>query len=97
MKYIENEAHKHYEENGNVKFNDIVVFNEVIFKILKWTLLKDHGTTRYEEDNKESKSVTKRSRTTKEGNYSKPDTQNSGSTTMQRLTCRYVDKRKVKI
>ncbi|XP_023737289.1 uncharacterized protein LOC111885249 [Lactuca sativa] len=99
-KDIENEAHKYYEANGKGKFNDLVAFNEVMCKILKWAIQKDRGTTRshpaYEEDNEESGGSTKICRTTKEGDYSNPETQSSGGTTTHRPTGRDAAKGKGK-
>ncbi|KAL8231094.1 hypothetical protein R6Q57_000872 [Mikania cordata] len=87
QKDIESEAHKIYEQNGN-KFNDIVVFNEVTCKHPKWALELHHDTTRSrpecEPENEESSGTTKRSRTTEEGDYSNPETPNSGGSTIQR-------------
>ncbi|CAH1429871.1 unnamed protein product [Lactuca virosa] len=97
---IENEAHKHYEAKGNGKFNDLVVFNEVMCKIPKWALQKDCSTTRShhacEEDNEESGSSTKISKTTEERDYSNPETPSNGGTTIQRPTGSDAAKRKGK-
>ncbi|KAI3778280.1 hypothetical protein L2E82_07461 [Cichorium intybus] len=100
QKDIENEAHKIYEANGNNKFNDFVVFNEVMCKHPKWALQKDRETTRShpasEMGNEESGGSTKRSRTTEEGDYSNPETPTSGDTSIQRPTGRDEAKRKGK-
>ena len=37
MKHVENEAHKLYKTSGS-KFNDTIVFNEVMCKHRKWDL-----------------------------------------------------------
>ncbi|KAL8240234.1 hypothetical protein R6Q59_013589 [Mikania micrantha] len=72
QKDMESEAHKIYEQDEN-KFNDIVLH---------------HDTTRSrpecERENEESGGSTKRSRTTEEGDYSNPETPNSGGSTIQR-------------
>ncbi|KAL4564888.1 hypothetical protein LXL04_028964 [Taraxacum kok-saghyz] len=97
---IENEAHKIYEANGNKNFLDLVVFNEVMCRMPKWSLEKICNTTRprpiCDVDNEESGGSTKRSRTTEEGDYSNPKTPTSVDTTSQRPTDRDADKRKGK-
>ncbi|KAD3641022.1 hypothetical protein E3N88_30245 [Mikania micrantha] len=99
QKDIESEAHKIYEQDGN-KFNDIVVFNEVMCKHPKWALELHHDTTRSrpecELENVESGGSTKRSRTTEEGDYSNPETPNSGGSTIQRPIGRDTTKKKGK-
>nr|KAJ0199685.1 hypothetical protein LSAT_V11C600322770 [Lactuca sativa] len=83
QKDIENKAHKLYEASGN-KFNDIIVFNEVMCKHEKWVLELDHDTTRSrpecEVGNEESGGSSKRSKTTEEGEFcvhSNPETPTS--------------------
>ncbi|CAH1433850.1 unnamed protein product [Lactuca virosa] len=45
MKDVENKAHKLYETSGS-KFNDAIVFNEVMFKHQKWDIQLDQDATR---------------------------------------------------
>ncbi|KAL8246021.1 hypothetical protein R6Q59_007237 [Mikania micrantha] len=70
QKNIESEAYKIYEQDGN-KFNDIVVFNEVMCKRPKWALELHHDIVRShhkcEVDNEESDGSNNRSRTHKKG------------------------------
>ncbi|XP_022040287.1 glutathione S-transferase T3-like [Helianthus annuus] len=98
---IEGEAHKIYEHEAKSKFTDSVVFNEVMCKHPKWELQIHRDTTRSrpecEMEEVESGGSTKRSRTTKEGNYSKPETPNSGGSTIQRPTGRDAAKKRVKV
>ncbi|XP_076924303.1 uncharacterized protein LOC143586707 [Bidens hawaiensis] len=101
MKEIENNAHKIYEQDGG-KFNDTVVFNEVMCKHPRWDLQINHDATRSrpecEVGDEESVESTKRTRTTEEGDYvnSNPDTPTSGGSTIQRPTGRDAAKRKAK-
>ncbi|KAL8257523.1 hypothetical protein R6Q59_029564 [Mikania micrantha] len=80
-KNIESEAHKIYEQDGN-KFNDIVVFNEVMCKHPKWVLELHHETTRShpkcDPENEECGGSTKILRITEYGDYSNPEIPNSG-------------------
>ncbi|CAH1427340.1 unnamed protein product [Lactuca virosa] len=103
MKDVENEAHKLYETSGS-KFNDTIVFNEVMCKHQKWDLQLDHDATRsrpkYEVDDEESGGSTKRSRSTEEGDYcvqSNTEGANIGGSTIKRPTGRDVAKRKKKV
>ncbi|KAL8214270.1 hypothetical protein R6Q57_003719 [Mikania cordata] len=100
QKDIKSEAHKIYEQDRN-KFNDIVVFNEVLCKHPKWALELHHDTTRSrpecESENEESGGSTKRSRTTEEGDYSDPKTPNSGGSTIQRPIGRDATKKREKV
>ncbi|KAJ9546878.1 hypothetical protein OSB04_019421 [Centaurea solstitialis] len=72
-KDVEKEAHAIFEMGGS-KFNDLVVFNDVMCKHPKWDLQLEHNTTRsrpvYDVDDEESGGSTKRSRTSEEGDYS---------------------------
>ncbi|MFS7963682.1 hypothetical protein Hanom_Chr08g00741221 [Helianthus anomalus] len=87
---IENDAHKIYEKSGK-KFNDSIVFNEVMCKNPKWALEIPCGTTRYrsehEVDDEESHGSTKRIMTSEEGYYCVNSNQESpiggGSSTLQ--------------
>ncbi|XP_023768986.1 uncharacterized protein LOC111917541 [Lactuca sativa] len=94
LKDIENEAHKLYEASGN-KFNDIIVFNDVMCKHEKWALELDRDTTRSrpecEVGNEESGGSSKRSKTTEKGEFcvhSNPETPTSDDSTVKRPTCR---------
>ncbi|XP_023761658.1 uncharacterized protein LOC111910101 [Lactuca sativa] len=95
QKDIENESHKLYEASGN-KFNNIIVFNEVMCKHEKCVLELDSDTTRSvvpecEVSNEESGGSTKRSRTTEEGEYwvhSNLETPTSDDSTVKRPTGR---------
>ncbi|XP_076902016.1 glutathione S-transferase T3-like [Bidens hawaiensis] len=82
QKDIESEAHKIYQQDVKSKFTDIVVYNDVMCKNQKWAPPTHHDTTRYrpecEEENEESGGSTKRSRTSEEGDYSNPETPNTG-------------------
>ncbi|CAI9295642.1 unnamed protein product [Lactuca saligna] len=100
QKDIENEAHKLYEASGT-KFNNIIVFNEVICKHERWPLELDRDTTRSrpecEVGNEESGGSSKRSKTTEEWEfcfYSNPETQTSDGSTVKRLTGRDAAKKK---
>ncbi|CAH1420277.1 unnamed protein product [Lactuca virosa] len=102
MKDVENEAHKLYETTGS-KFNDTIVFNEVMCKHRKWDLQLDHDATRsrpeYEVDDEESGGSTKRSRSTEEGDYcvqSNKEGASIGGSTIKRPTGRDAAKRKEK-
>lgn len=102
QKDIENEAHKLYEASGN-KFNDSIVFNEVICKHPKWALELDREITcsrpECELGNEVSGRSSKRSRTTEEGDYyahSNLETPNSDGSTIQRLMGREVARNIVK-
>nr|KAJ0205358.1 hypothetical protein LSAT_V11C500278470 [Lactuca sativa] len=102
MKDVENEAHKLYETSGS-KFNDTILFNEVMCKHRKWDLQLDHDATRshpkYEVDDEESGGSTKRSRSTKEGDYcvqSNTEGASIGGSTIKRPTGRDAAKRKEK-
>ncbi|CAI9263816.1 unnamed protein product [Lactuca saligna] len=78
MKDIENEAHKLYETSGS-KFNETIVFNEVMCKHRKWGLQLDHDATRsrpkYKVGNEESGGSTKRSISTEKGSIVSNPTQ----------------------
>ncbi|CAH1427528.1 unnamed protein product [Lactuca virosa] len=102
MKDVKNEAHKLYKTSGS-KFNDTIVFNEVMRKHRKWDLQLDHDATRshpeYEVGDEESGGSTKRSRSTEEGEYcvqSNTEGANIVGSTIKRLTGRDVAKRKEK-
>ncbi|KAL7597877.1 hypothetical protein Lser_V15G25105 [Lactuca serriola] len=99
QKDIENEAHKLYEASES-KFNDIIVFNEVMCEHDKWALELDRDTTRSrpecEVGNKESGGSSKRSRTTEEGEYcvhSNPETVTSDGSTVKHPTDRDATKK----
>ncbi|XP_023734772.1 uncharacterized protein LOC111882630 [Lactuca sativa] len=100
QKDIENKAHKLYEASGN-KFNDIIVFNEVMCKHEKWVLELDHDTTRSrpecEVGNEESGGSSKRSKTTEEGEFcvhSNPETPTSDGSMVKHPTGRDAAKKK---
>ncbi|CAI9286830.1 unnamed protein product [Lactuca saligna] len=99
QKYIENEGHKLYEASGN-KFNDIIVFNEVMCKHDKWALELDRDTARSRHEcevgNKESGGSTKRSMNTEEWEYCvhfNLETPTSDSSTVKRPTSRDAEKK----
>lgn len=66
QKDIESDAHKIYEQSGK-KFNDYIVYNEVMCKYPRWALELPRGTTRYRTENEagdeESGGTTKRTMT----------------------------------
>ncbi|KAJ9556282.1 hypothetical protein OSB04_010896 [Centaurea solstitialis] len=102
MKDVEKEAHAIFELGGS-KFNDLVVFNDVMCKHPKWDLHLAHNTTRsrpeYEVDDEESCGSTKRSRTSEEGDYSvetNKESPNSGVLKVQRPMGRDATKKKRK-
>lgn len=102
MKDVEKEAHAIFEMGGS-KFNDLVVFNDVMCKHPKWDLQLAHNTTRsrpeYEVDAEESGGSTKRSRTSEEGDYSvetNKESPNSGVSKVQRPMGRDATKKKGK-
>ncbi|CAH1433849.1 unnamed protein product [Lactuca virosa] len=102
MKDDENEAHKLYETSGS-KFNDTIVFNEVMCKYRKWDLQLDLDATRsrpeYEVDDEEIGGSTKRSRCTEEGEYcvqSNTEGANITGSTIKRPTGRDAAKRNEK-
>ncbi|CAI9272377.1 unnamed protein product [Lactuca saligna] len=80
MKDVENESHKLYETSGS-KFNDTIVFNEVMCQHRKWDLQLDHDATR--------------SRLEYEVGYEESGTNITGST-IKRPTGRDAAKRKEK-
>ncbi|KAL8265344.1 hypothetical protein R6Q59_023474 [Mikania micrantha] len=93
LKDVENDAHKIYEQESGCKFNDSI----------KWDLQLNYDTTRSrpecEVGNEESGGSTKRSRTTKEGDYcvnSNPEIPTSGGSTIKRPTRRDSAKKKGK-
>ncbi|XP_057808587.1 uncharacterized protein LOC131023061 [Salvia miltiorrhiza] len=90
QKDIEMEAHSIYEAGGN-KFQDLVVFNDVMSKHPKWNLAIN------EVGDQESGGSTKRSKTSEDGDYfipSNPETPTTGGSTISCPTCR--DKAKMK-
>ncbi|XP_057774869.1 uncharacterized protein LOC130993850 [Salvia miltiorrhiza] len=93
QKDIEMEAHSIYEAGGS-KFQDLVVFNDVMSKHPKWNLaINEVG------DDQESGGSTKRSKTSEDGDYfipSNPETPTTGGSTMSRPTGRDKAKRKGK-
>ncbi|XP_057779742.1 uncharacterized protein LOC130998333 [Salvia miltiorrhiza] len=92
QKDIEMEAHSIYEAGGS-KFQDLVVFNNVMSKHPKWNLaINEVG------DDQESGGSTKRSKTSEDGDYfipSNPETPTTGGSTMSRPTGR--DKAKIEL
>ncbi|KAJ9547490.1 LOW QUALITY PROTEIN: hypothetical protein OSB04_020033 [Centaurea solstitialis] len=79
-KDVEKEAHAIFEMGGS-KFNDLIVFNEVMCKHPKWDLQLGSNTTRsrphIEVDDEESGGSIKRSKTSEEGGYSTETNQES--------------------
>ncbi|KAJ9546400.1 hypothetical protein OSB04_018943 [Centaurea solstitialis] len=101
-KDVEKEAHAIFEMGGS-KFNDLIVFNEVMCKHPKWDLQLGSNTTRsrphIEVDDEESGGSTKRSRTSEEGDYSTETNQespNASASKVQRPMGRDAAKRKGK-
>ncbi|XP_047953866.1 uncharacterized protein LOC125200178 [Salvia hispanica] len=99
---VENEAHSIYQAGGGNKFQDLIVFNEVMSKHQKWSI---HDTTQvfppdnenvgYEQDGSNSK----RTKTSESGEYtipSNPETPTSGHSTSSRPMGRDKAKRKGK-
>ncbi|KAL8523655.1 hypothetical protein ACS0TY_013576 [Phlomoides rotata] len=70
---IEKEAHAIYEAGDN-KFQDLIIFNDVMCKNPKRELKFDNDSTRFRDENqqgnKESGGSSKRSRTSEDGEYS---------------------------
>ncbi|XP_076915536.1 uncharacterized protein LOC143574921 [Bidens hawaiensis] len=90
QKDIESDAHKIYEQSGK-KFNDYIVYNEVMCKYPKWALELPSGTTRHrpesEAGDEESDGSTKRTMTSEEGDYyvnSNQESPVSGGSSIQR-------------
>ncbi|CAA0836751.1 DNA binding [Striga hermonthica] len=81
-KDVENEAQRIYEAGGS-KFQDSIVFNEVMCKHPKWELLQDKTRFRPEDEegnDEESGGSTKRSRTSEDAEYPRPSYQETPST-----------------
>ncbi|KAJ9558025.1 hypothetical protein OSB04_012639 [Centaurea solstitialis] len=89
-KDVEKEAHAIFEMGGS-KFNDLIVFNEVMCKHPKWDLQLGSNTTRsrphIEVDDEESGGSTKRSRTSEEGDYSTETNQESLNASASKVQC----------
>ncbi|KAD6454217.1 hypothetical protein E3N88_08923 [Mikania micrantha] len=103
LKDVENDTHKIYEQESGCKFNDSVVFYEVMCKHQKWDLQLKYDTTRSrlecEVGNEESGGRRKRSRTNEEGDYcvnSNPEVSTTGGSTIKRPTGRDSAKKKGK-
>lgn len=103
QKDVEMEAHSIYEMGGS-KFQDLVVFNDIMSKHPKWSLTSvDHDATRgcpqNEVEDEESGGSTKRSKTSADGEYSihsNPETPMTGGSTASRPIGRDKSKRKGK-
>ncbi|KAJ9541658.1 hypothetical protein OSB04_028164 [Centaurea solstitialis] len=97
MADVEKEAHAIYEAGGK-KFLDLVVFNQVMCKHVKWELKLDRDTTRshseYEVGCEDSGGSTKRSKTTEED--TDQESPNVGGSTIKRPTGRDAAKKKRK-
>ncbi|KAG6405361.1 hypothetical protein SASPL_132950 [Salvia splendens] len=98
---VENEAHSIYQAGGGNKFQDLIVFNEVMSKHPKWSIhdithvFPDNENVVYEHDGSNSK----RTKTSESGEYSIPsnsETPTSGHSTSFRPIGRDKTKRKGK-
>lgn len=90
---IEEEAHAIYETKRGNRFQNLVVFNEVMSKHPRWEIKLDQDSTHAHPENKEgneeSGDNSKRSRTNENGEYtipSTPGTPTSGCSINPRLT-----------
>ncbi|CAA0840995.1 DNA binding [Striga hermonthica] len=83
-KDVENEAHRIYKAGGS-KFQDSIVFNEVMCKHPKWELIPLQDKTRFrpedeEGNDEESGGSSKRSRASEDAEYPRPSFQETPST-----------------
>ncbi|KAH6811187.1 hypothetical protein C2S51_024949 [Perilla frutescens var. frutescens] len=103
QKDIEMEAHTIYEAGGS-KFQDLVVYNDVMSKHPRWAASSHYDATRLRPDSEmgddeESGGSTKRSRTSEDGEYhipSNPETPTNEGSTMSRPMGRDKSKKKGK-